>query len=75
MFTVIGHSQCTYCKQAIQLLATKGHSFIYKDARQEDNKFLVEEMKANGLNTVPQIWKDEEHIGGFADLQLYLTTA
>ena len=75
MFTVIGHKDCAYCKQALMLLATKGESFNYRDARQEENKLMVEDMKAKGLNTVPQIWKDDELIGGFSDLQLHFVNA
>lgn len=76
MFTVVGHSQCAYCKQAIQLLASKGHSFTYLDARAPENAELVAQMKEDGMTSVPQIWFAgefmEDHIGGFAELSGYL---
>jgi glutaredoxin len=72
MYRVIGHSQCPYCKQAILLLATKGKSFVYLDAREETNAAFVEQMREKGLSTVPQIWVDEEHIGGMTELQQHL---
>lgn len=76
MFTVMGHAQCAYCKQAIQLLASKGCSFTYIDIRDPDNAQHRKALKDAGLNSVPQVWVSndfiEDLIGGFAELSGYL---
>lgn len=69
MYKVLGHSQCGFCKQAITFLASKGESFVYLDARKDSNKDLVTQLKAEGKTTVPQIWFDDEYIGGFDKLK------
>jgi glutaredoxin len=69
MFTVMGHSACYYCKQAIQLLAERGKSFEYIDVRDPVNSDHLDQLKDAGLSSVPQIWLDEEHIGGMTELK------
>lgn len=69
MIKVLGHSTCSYCKQAIQYLATKGKSFTYLDAREPEQATLIEQLKAGGVNEVPQIWIDGKRIGGFDKLK------
>lgn len=69
MYRVLGHSQCAYCKQAIQLLATKGESFTYLDVRAPENADALAELKDAGLTTVPQIYYDDELLGDFSVLQ------
>ena len=72
MYQVYGHSQCAYCKQAIQLLATQGKSFNYVDVRAPENSGALAMIKAAGLSEVPQIYLDSDHIGGFTELKLNL---
>ena len=72
MYQVYGHSQCAYCKQAIQLLATQGKSFTYVDVRAPENSGALAMIKAAGLTEVPQIYHDSHHIGGFTELKLTL---
>jgi glutaredoxin len=69
MYKVLGHAQCAYCKQAIQLLATKGKSFTYLDVRSPENADALAELKAAGMTTVPQIFYNDEHIGDFNTLK------
>jgi glutaredoxin len=73
MYVVLGHSQCRYCKDAIQLLATRGRSFTYLDAHSPHQADLLAQVKAEGYTTVPQIWKDNVRVGGFEDLQKTLS--
>lgn len=73
MYTVLGHSQCRYCKDAILLLATRGRSFVYLDAHSPKQAELVANIKAQGHTTVPQIWKDNVLVGGFTELDLSLS--
>ncbi len=59
---------CPYCVQAKNLLKRKGVTkFLEIDITQGNNK---EEMikKSGGRMTVPQIFINDQHIGGFDDL-------
>jgi len=60
-------SYCPYCVRAKDLLKRKGQT--YTEISAEDDK-VREEMiqKAGGRRTVPQIFIDDRHIGGFDDL-------
>ena len=69
---VLGHSKCAYCKQAIELLAVNGRSFLYLDAHQPENAPLLDQIRAEGVKTVPQIWVEDKRIGGFEELKRYL---
>ncbi|MGH1461225.1 MAG: glutaredoxin family protein [Neptuniibacter sp.] len=69
MIEVLGHKDCSYCKRAIQYLASKGKSFSYLDAREDDNGLIVAKLKSEGVSEVPQIWIDGERIGGFNELK------
>ena len=60
-------SHCPYCVRAKELLTRKGVSFteILVD---EDDKQLEEMIAKTKRYTVPQIFINERHIGGFDDL-------
>ena len=59
---------CPYCARAKQLLKGKGAAFteIFVDEDPSVRDAMVE--RANGRRTVPQIFIDDRHIGGFDDL-------
>ncbi len=59
---------CPYCVRAEQLLRSKGVAEIEKlrvDLRPE---LRAEMMEKTGRRTVPQIYINGEHVGGFDDL-------
>lgn len=58
---------CFYCKRAKQLLTDKGISFseISVDGKPEVRAEMKEKA---GKNSVPQIWINDQHIGGCDDL-------
>ncbi|MFL1780933.1 Glutaredoxin-3 [Candidatus Hepatincolaceae symbiont of Richtersius coronifer] len=59
---------CPYCVKAKQLLKQKGVSFNELDI-ESDDKLREEMLKiSNGKKTVPQIFINKEHIGGYDDL-------
>ena len=60
---------CGYCDRAKKLLDEKKIS--YKEINIQDDPTEREEMlrKANGRRTVPQIFINDTHIGGFQELQ------
>ena len=61
--------QCPYCSAARALLKRKGLSFVELDIA--GNWELRDEMieRAAGQTTVPQIFLDNRHIGGVAELR------
>lgn len=63
-----GTAYCPYCVRARRLLDSKGVE--YEDIRLEGRPDLRAEMeqRSGGGRTVPQIFINEEHIGGSDDL-------
>ena len=60
---------CPYCASAERLLNSKGITQINK-IRVDLEPMLRQEMMAKtGRRTVPQIYIDERHVGGFDDLR------
>lgn len=58
---------CPYCIRARSLMKQKGVAF--EDIDVASNPALRREMEARShRHTVPQIWINEEHIGGCDDL-------
>lgn len=59
---------CPYCKRAKALLQQKG--IEYKEYPIDEQPELREEMvkRANGGGTVPQIFINDQHIGGCDDM-------
>ncbi len=58
---------CPFCERAEKLLIKKGVEFEKKFIDFDDE--LVKEMVSkSGRDSVPQIFIDERHIGGFDDL-------
>ena len=59
---------CPYCERAEMLLKTKGVTDIEKIRVDLDPARRDEMMQKTGRRTVPQIYIDEIHVGGFDDL-------
>lgn len=61
-------AHCPYCVRARNLLEKKG--VAYTDLRVDDNPALRPEMieRASGRTSVPQIFIDDFHVGGFDDM-------
>lgn len=58
---------CPYCDRAKQLLDSKGVK--YEEIRVDENPTLKDEMIAkSGRRTVPQIFINDQAIGGFDDM-------
>tara|TARA_B100001769_G_C21932129_1_gene502352 strand:- start:72 stop:326 length:255 start_codon:yes stop_codon:yes gene_type:complete len=60
---------CSFCDAAKRLLIRNNLGFKEIDISTKDN--LMDEMikKANGKRTIPQIFFDELHIGGYVELR------
>ncbi len=60
---------CSFCDAAKRLLSRNNATFIEINIASKDG--LMEEMigKANGKRTVPQIFIDDYHVGGYQELR------
>ena len=60
---------CNFCDAAKRLLIRNNATFSEIDITSKEG--LVEEMiqKANGKRTIPQIFIDDKHIGGYQELR------
>lgn len=59
---------CPYCNMAERLLLNKGVSITEKILIDVDPTRREEMMSKTGRRTVPQIFIDDTHVGGFDDL-------
>lgn len=59
---------CPYCIRAEQLLQRKGITEIEKIRLDLQPEFRVAMVAKTGRRTVPQIFIDGQHIGGYDDL-------
>ena len=59
---------CNYCVHAKKLLDSKG--LTYEELNIQHNSELRTEMleKSNGMRTVPQIFINDTHVGGYSEL-------
>lgn len=67
--TMYSTAVCPYCINAERLLASKGVREINKIRIDLQPEKREEMMQKTGRRTVPQIYIDEQHIGGFDDLR------
>ena len=67
--TVYSGPLCNFCEAAKRLLARNNLSYKEIDISKEAG--LRDEMikKANGMRTIPQIFFDDHHVGGYVELR------
>ena len=60
---------CSFCEAAKRLLKRNNLDFQVLDISSRDG--LMQEMlqKSNGKKTIPQIFFDDKHIGGYVELR------
>ncbi len=58
---------CPYCVHAKTLFKNKGVDYTEINVTGDDEARMALVKKANGMRTVPQIFINGEHIGGFDD--------
>ena len=71
MFDMYTRPTCFWCVRAKHLLESKGISYRNLDIN-NDNLRKELKIKAPGIKTIPQIFKDGKRIGGYEDLVEYL---
>lgn len=59
---------CGYCYRAKKLLTAKGVAFVEYDVLAEPKLHAEMRVRADGRSTVPQIFIDDQGIGGCDDL-------
>lgn len=59
---------CPYCVRAEQFLQRKGVTEIEKIRVDTQPELRVEMMERTGRRTVPQIYINDRHVGGYDDL-------
>ncbi len=67
--TIYATAVCPYCINAERLLISKGVKEIHKIRIDLQPEKRDEMMQRTGRRTVPQIYIDDRHIGGFDDLR------
>jgi len=66
--TMYSTQVCPYCVMAERLLASKGAAITEKILVDKDPTLRDEMIAKTGRRTVPQIFINETHVGGFDDL-------
>jgi glutaredoxin 3 len=72
---IIGGEGCRYCVLAKQLLEKQEMPFTYLDVRTDDtyeNKTGMEYVADVKQRTIPQVFIDNSHIGGYTELYSYI---
>ena len=64
---IFGKKNCTGCEQAKALLEAKGIGYEYVDVMTTPSAQAL--FRENGWRSVPQIFYNNEHIGGFEQLK------
>lgn len=59
---------CPYCQKTIQLFDTKGIQYTRYRIDGDENLREKMSLRANGRRTVPQVFIDDNHIGGCDDI-------
>ena len=70
MFDMYTRPTCFWCIRAKHLLESKGISYRDLDINNDDLRKELK-IKAPGIKTIPQIFKDGKRIGGYEDLVEY----
>lgn len=63
-----GNQYCGFCRAAKQLLFAKGVDFAEIDVAEEPGRREEMVARAGGRLTVPQIFIDGTHVGGYEEL-------
>ncbi len=64
MITIYGHSRCSWCLKAKELADSYMLKYEWLDTDEPSNLKTLKEA-VPGVKTVPQIWWNDRHIGGY----------
>lgn len=68
MYTIYSTATCGYCTSAKNFLNSKGLEFDEVKITSQEVMDQLSNKLGYTPRTVPQIWLDEKHIGGYDDL-------
>lgn len=71
IFTIYSTETCSYCKKAKDLLSSKDINYIEILLRSADDLNQLSTKMGYTPKTVPQIWRDNTHVGGYDNLVEY----
>ena len=66
MYTIYTQNGCNFCLAAKMLLDNHGYS--YKEINISEDETAKSFLRGNGYKTVPQIFINSKHIGGYDEL-------
>ena len=75
MYEIYGTANCTFCDKAKQLLMQHDQAYTFIDVAEDEDITAAFFKRFPGVRTVPQIVVEDEHIGGYHDLEKSLTFA
>ena len=70
MYKIYTQPSCGYCYMAKELLTNNLQEYKEIDINNEPE--AKEYIKSLGFSTVPQIWYEDKHIGGYTELKEYI---
>jgi glutaredoxin 1 len=71
--TIYGRTSCGFCVRAIRLCETHDFEFKWVDMIEEDiTKADIAQKIGEPVNTVPQIFVGEQHIGGYDEFSTFV---
>jgi GrxC family glutaredoxin len=66
--TVYTMDYCPYCERAKALLKTRGIAYQEVRVAEDDEQTWKDLYERSGMRTMPQIYADDELVGGYTDL-------
>lgn len=73
MIDIYGTKDCPACKTAVKLCEMNSVEYKYYDLMEDPTLMDALLVAIGSFRTVPQIFDDEKHIGGYEDLVSHLT--
>lgn len=70
-FVIVGRSGCPYCDKVKDLLSLTPVPFTYWDISDKTDR-LHQFIKDLGYKTVPQVFFNGQHIGGFSETEKFV---
>ncbi len=71
--TIFGREGCGYCRRAKELCELKSLDYRYIDIHREGiSKADLEKTIGKTVETVPQIFHGQEHIGGYTEFSRFV---
>lgn len=65
--SIYGTKDCKWCEKAVGLCMLHDLTFVYHDL--QESPYSLQFFNEQGFKTVPQIYFDDEHIGGYQEFK------